>query len=567
MRRDPDRERLRQALAACAEEVFDALDPDDLAALVAGAGSRPELRDEVVERAEAVVRRLAGTADAVGPRECHLLVAACFTWSGTRGGVARNSGHAARKFLRYRRFVDVPLNYLVRTDRVVPDDERTAALLALSLRVRAGLAEAGADQEPELILNMVVPAIVAALGPDRPAGPDAGAALVGAALDVLARGAELAAAHRATRRSTGTGLPVAGNTDFLVRIAAYRVALDERRGAAVPADAVGRAADDLVAVLRRAMNHPAGGPHWRGPGEPDVASAFGHYAGHLGEACGTAAGRRAVKAVHSVLSHRLGLGDKPDHVVVEDFRSAPPPSSATETRPDVEHLVGWLIAALFRGAGPDAREPLLQWLDGKQVPDEARNLALLVRRLRVATAVLDRAPASRPPRPAGVPESRFQALTARLAATVAPADVTDDALAAARLVTLSALPPLWTRRRPAVLLVTSHLRVLLGGHRSAAVQAVLVAAHGVRAPVQFVQKASGPPAEPCCPDAAGGGWSPGGRPREPVHYQEVCPHRPWGEVGWVENYRTLGAAAGATSEAVRRQLERYQGAWRELLWP
>jgi hypothetical protein len=570
MRADPDRERRRAELAACAEEVFDALYPEDLAALVAAEGSRPALRDSVVKRAEKVVDKL---GDENAPPGCHLVIAACFAWHRFRAGVAKNPGHAVKKLMRYRRCAEVPVGVLVRTDRIMPDDERTISLLALSLRVRAGLAEVGADREPELVLNMVVPAIVAALAPVP--GPEA-AALVGIALAVLDRGAELAAELRVARRLSrvpGTDLPVAGNADFLVRIAAYRVAIEEHRGVVVPRplDAVEQASTALADILRKAMTRSGGRFNRRGPDEPDVVTAFNQYAGYLGAACGDDAGRRAASAVHSVLNYRLGLGEPPDETVVADIDSTalrPTYSAEAPSKlPEIEHLVGWLLAALFEGVGPEGRESLLAWLDGKHVPNESKNLSLLVRRLRIAGRVLAQCPESTPPRPVGITASRWQALTASLAAAVDPGGLAEKPSGNARHVMLSVLPPLWTRRRPAVHLVASHLRTLLAQRQSAHLLAMLVATCGVRGPAQFVQRTGIPLPGPCCPEAGGAGWSaPSGGPREPVDDLEVCPHRPWGEVGRVENYHTLGQAAGCSAEATRKHLERYQGPWWELLW-
>ncbi len=570
MTTDVDREHCQAELEACAEEVFDALNPVDLAALLAEAGSRAALRENVVERAVKVSGKL---ANAVRPDERRLLVAACLSWGRSRAGVAKNTGHAVKKFLRYRRCADVPVGALVRTDRIIPNDERATEVLAVSLRVRTGLSETGAVREPDLILNLVIPAIVAALdaGPGRSPGREAD--LVATAHDVFSRGAELAAAHRVARRLArvaSTDLPVAGNVDFVVRIAAYRLAVEERLGkrAFQPLDVLDQAVDDLLDILRKAMTRPTSRWNRRGSDEPDVVAAIDQYARHLGAACGDEAGRRAVSAVHSVLSYRLGLGDGTREIAVKDVDTLIPPlghGGSLSNLPEAEHLVGWLIAALFRGAGPDAREPLLDWLEGKSVPDGSKDLPLLVRRLRVAGRMLNTTPRSHAPRPVGLTASRFQALTTRLAAAVDPGDITGHPQHDAHRVILSALPPLWTGRRPVVLLVTAHLRVLLGAKQSAGLQAALVAGSGVRAPMQFTQKTSALP-DRCCPEAAGEVRSAAGEPREPVHYGEVCPHRPWGEVGWVENYGTLGEASGSSTEAARRQLARYGGPWAELLW-
>lgn len=588
-------EQHRRELGAAADELFDAIYTEDLAALVAKFNSRSKLRDAAVDRAEKVTGKLAGGAEQVTADEYLRLIAATLTWGKSHAGVHQNTGHAAKKFRRNRRFPELPPEILVRIGRIDPDDDdRVIALLARSLRIRKGVTDARSAGEPKLILNAVVPAIVAALaeGPDQPPDLAADVALVGTALDVLERGAELAAAYQASERPTtgvDNALPVIGNADFLVRIAAYHLAIEERRGlvATQLLDELQKAVAELVSILRKAMTRSTGRWGWRTPDEPDVAGAIDQFAEYLGSAArdATTAGRR-VRKVNAVLSHRLHLDEPPDELPVEDpdWITTPLPDVAdhAERLSDVEHLAGWLVAALFRGAGSDAREPLLDWLSGKPLTNRAENLPLLVRRLRVAitvldTTVLDQMPTPRPPRPAGVTPSQFEALTARLAAAVDPGDIGGCTQADARRLTLAALPPLWTRRWPAIQLVARHLRIEQQGHRgpqriepghSGPRKAVLVAAHGVRAPVQFVQPSTRRLPVPCCPDAGTTGRpAPNGRPREPVHYEEICPHRPWGEIGWVENYRSLGDAAGFTEEAARRQLERYRGPWPELLWP
>ncbi|MGH3980523.1 MAG: hypothetical protein ACRDRZ_16240 [Pseudonocardiaceae bacterium] len=567
MSADADRERRRRELTAAAEELFEALYPEDLAALMAKYGVHSALCDAVVDCAGKVADRVARIADPVRPDEYALLSAACLTW-GNEAGVARNPGHAAKKFLRYHRFAQTfgrhqpttqpPLGILIRADRMYPDDEQLIGLLADSLPVRAGVIDARAAGEPELILNAVIPAIVAALRP----GSDGVGSLVGIALAVLERGAGLATHYRVARRPVpvgGTDLPVAGNTDFLVRIAAYRLAVEERLGKVVTLDGLQEAVAHLAGVLRKAMTRSAGRFGWHGPDEPDVATAINQYASYLGSAAEGATLQRAVRRVHSVLSYGLDLDDPPREKPVDDLdgRLAPTPDGAEPA--DVEHLVGWLVFALFDGACKETREGLLKWLTGTMPADCPKYLPWLVRRLRVATRVLDKTPDTRSPRPDEVPPSQLDAVHARLVAAVDPGQIRGCTRDDARLVALDALPPLWTRRRAAILQVASHLRPLIGPRK-----ALLVATHGVRAPVQYVQPSSKPPPVPCCPD---GLVAPGaGRPREPVPAQAICPHRPWGETGWVENYRTVGDAAGYTPEAARRQLERYQGPWPELLW-
>lgn len=575
----------RHGLKGAADDLFDAMYPEDLAALLARYDSRSTLHNTVVDRAGKVADKLAKTDEPVIPDEYVQLIAACLTWGRQHAGVHQNTSHAAQKFSRYRRFPELPPEILVRVGRIDPDDDRVIALLARSLRIRTKVTNARSAGEPELILNMLLPAIVAALAqePDQPSGPAADAALVGTALDVLERGAVLAAEYRVARRPVpGVGdLPIVGNADFLVRIAAYRLAIEERRGFAEsrPLDGLQQAVADLAGILRRAMTRSVSRWGWRGPDEPDVATAFNQFASYLGSAGRDAAAGRRVSAVNTVLNYRLGLDETPDESPVEDpgawLSSLSGGEDIAVRLSDIEYLVGWLLAALFHGAGPDTRQALLEWLNGTELTNQQEHLPLLVRRLRVATARLDVVttrldgePRGRPPRPAEVTPSQCDAMAARLVAAVDPGDINGCTQTDARRLTLDALPSLWTRRRPAILLLAAHLRVLIGPGHSGPRKATLVATHGVRAPVQFVQPSTSPLRVPCCPDTGAAGRSAtGGQPRQPAHYQEICPHRPWGEIGWVENYRTLGDAAGFTAEAVRRQLERYQGPWPELLWP
>lgn len=99
-----DRERRRRELEAAADKLFDALYPEDLAALVARYASLSALRDAVVDRAEKVADKLAKTDDPVTAEEYVLLIAACLTLGKKEAGVAKNTAHAVEKFRRYRRF-------------------------------------------------------------------------------------------------------------------------------------------------------------------------------------------------------------------------------------------------------------------------------------------------------------------------------------------------------------------------------------------------------------------------------------------------------------------------------
>ncbi|MGH3931270.1 MAG: hypothetical protein ACRDTF_14995, partial [Pseudonocardiaceae bacterium] len=449
-------ERQRRELETAADELFDTIYPEDLVALLAKLGSRSKLRDAVVDCAVKVGDKFAKAGDPVTATERLRLIAATLTWGSKHAGVQRNAGHAATKFSRYRRLPELPPELLVRIGRIDPgDDDQASALLARSLRIRKGMTDTRPAGEPELILNMIVPAIVAALaeGPGQPPDPAADAALVGSALDVLERAAQLTAEYRVSRRPTpgvDIALPVLGNADFLVRIAAYRLAIEERRGLVPtqPLDKLHEAVAELTSILRRSMTRSASRWGRRGPDEPDVAVAIDQFAIYLGAAARDAATTaKRVNTVYRVLSHRLHLDDPPDELPIEDLDRIPVPS-LEERLSDIEHLVSWLVAALFRGAGADAREPLLDWLSGRP-PKNSEDLPLLVRRLRVAVRVLDEValgqePTSMQLRPAGITPDQFKKLTSRLATNVDPSDINGCTLADARRLTLAVLPPLWT---------------------------------------------------------------------------------------------------------------------------
>ncbi|MEV0697266.1 hypothetical protein AB0I53_05015 [Saccharopolyspora sp. NPDC050389] len=576
----------RDELVAAAVEVLRTIYASDLHALVHKFGSLSALLDTVVERAWKVAAKLEKTAAPVGPDECGVLAAACLTWGRWHSGVHGNTSNAAAKFRRYRRFPVLPYDILVRVGRVdSDDDDRTIALLARTVRIRRLMTDARPVGEPELLLNVVVPAIVEALVeiPGRQEVSDADATDI--VLDVLEHGARLTAEYRVAglpAPSAGNPLPVAGNADFLVRLAAYRIAIAARRGL-VGDDPLGELAKrvpELAGILNKAMTRPAGSAMRRGPDESDVAVAIDQFAVHLGSSGpgGRAAGKR-VNAVHRVLNHRLHLDENSDQVPVDDLDQRPSPGAPDhgERLSDVEQLAAWFIANLFAGAESAARDPLLAWLRSKQ--DErpkTRDLLVLVRRLRIATDRLSRLAQEKPdelatagpPWPQGITQGQFKDLIAQLAAATDPSAVDGCTLTGVHQFALAALNPLWSERAPVVKALTGQLMAKLtpdarnDDTAKARAKAAIIVRHGARAPMQFVERSTRPRHEPCCP-----GTGRTGSPREPVAADEICPHRQWGETGLVENYSSLGESAGIAPDAARRQLERYQGPWPELLRP
>ncbi|MFI0464554.1 hypothetical protein ACH347_10785 [Saccharopolyspora sp. 5N102] len=573
----------RDELVAAAIEVLSTIYASDLHTLADKFGSQSALLDAAVDRAWKVAGKLAKTPAPVNSVECGVLVASCLTWGRWHSGVHGSTGNAVAKFRRYRRFPVLPYDILVRVGRADSDDDRTIALLARTVRVRRLMADVRPVGEPELLLNVVVPAIVEALveTPGQQEVPNTDA--VGVVLDVLEHGARLKAEYRAAglpTPSAGNTLPVNGNADFLILLAAYRVAITARRGllGADPLGELAKAVPELASILNKAMTRPAGSAARRGPDEADAMVAIDQFAVHLGSA--GPGGRAAVKrvgAVHRVLNHRLRLDENSDQVPVDDLDQRPSPGGRDlgDRLSDVEQLAAWFIANLFAGAEPAARDPLLAWLRSKH--DEypkTGSLPVLVRRLRVATDRLtrmaqeepDELATARPPWPQGISPAQFKDLTAELAAAADPSAVDGCTLPGVHRFALAAFPPLWSDRPRVVKALTGKLVAeLTPGDKEestakARAKAAIIVGHGTRAPMQFVERSTRPQNEPCCP-----GTGRNSSPREPVAADEICPHRPWGETGLVENYRSLGAAADIAPDAARRQLERYQGPWAELL--
>ncbi|MGI9001467.1 MAG: hypothetical protein ACR2GH_07345 [Pseudonocardia sp.] len=558
-------DRLQDALEAAADALFERLDPEDLDDLVAKMGSDATLRAAAVARAAGVLTALAATDRPATADEYTRVIAATLTGHGKSRGVLRRTDRAAESFAWYRRFPTVSPELLTLIGHHYPDDqEQLIPLLDRSLRIRTALIATGAT-EPPFLLDVVVPAVVMVLstGPDIP-----DEAAVEATRAVLGRGTELPTAYRASGRPVpgrDIDLPILGNADFLVRMAAYRVALDDLRNGAGPLDDLDdldAVAKELVEVLRAAMTRSVGSWRKKTNAEPDMIAAFDQFAGHLGAVAGKRSrGARLVRLAFTILSRRIRLPRSPNEVPINVPDWVRTPGDPVGNVAEVNHLVGWLVAGLFEGVGADDNGPLVEWLIGDRPANLAEHLPLLLRRLRVATHRLDAVPDGAPPRPAGVSLRQYRQMVTRLSRAVDPHELEGVRKADGRRVVHLVLPPLWTHRRLAGRLVASHLRPLIGVGHAGPRKALLVATAGSRAPVQFVVRNTDVASGPCCAETE----PPGRTPRTPVEDGVVCPHRPWGEIGLVENYRTLGEDAEFSPEAARRQLERYQGPWRELL--
>ncbi|MCA1670838.1 MAG: hypothetical protein LC799_01080, partial [Actinobacteria bacterium] len=91
---------------------------------------------------------------------------------------------------------------------------------------------------------------------------------------------------------------------------------------------------------------------------------------------------------------------------------------------------------------------------------------------------------------------------------------------------------------------------------------ILVLARGaIRAPVQFFRLDNDTAS--CCHAADCPANDLPGRPAADAML--ICPHRPWGEMGLVDNYRTIRERTDYSAESVRKLLGRYRGPDREWL--
>ena len=247
----------------------------------------------------------------------------------------------------------------------------------------------------------------------------------------------------------------------------------------------------------------------------------------------------------------------------EDETKLPPGADRTGDVGELDLLVRWLVAGLFERAGPALQATILDWLRAERGPDQQRQLPELVGALRVAVfrlAELEKLPGDAPPRPVGLSGRELAEIVARMTAAVRPVGLSGSRLADTLRVADLALPPLWSRRQAAVKLLAAHRRA--ARLRNDTPDRVMVLARAAtRAPVQFFRPDNA--AGPCC-DA---GDRPGsGRPGRPASDEALpCPHRPWGEMGLVDNYRTIRDGTGHSAESVRKLLHRYRGPDREWL--
>ena len=553
-------------LRSVAESLLDRLEPDDVGDVVGRqTSSRDALVDALAHRAALARAALHRGGEPVPAARRGLLVLACLTFNRKSGGVQQRTDRAVEAYRRYSRYPRTSPEDLAMVMARHPNEfDELVPLLERVNQLRDALDAAGAT-DPPFVLDVVLPAVAMALERTGAAtGADDGPA---AARRVLDRGAELADRHRGCgppAPATHLGLPVLGNVDFLLRMAGYRVALDELAGgtatagrpeleatARALADSMYRAMTTVVGRLRRR----------RGTGDPDVLAAFDQYAEDLGAVGGTRKHEgRLVRLAYVLRTRHLRSRRPADTDPESGLPSSPDPTPELD---ELDLLVRSLVAGLFERAAPALHDTILEWLRAEREPDRPHRLPELVSALRVAIArlaELERQPGHSPPSIIGLSGRELTGIVERMSAAVQRSGLSGSRQADTLRVADLALPPLWTRRRPAVRLLAGHRRS--GRHRGDDPDRVLVLARAaVRAPVQFFKPDNA--ADPCCDtdDRPGGDV----RSRPAVDGARACPHRPWGELGLLDNYRTIRADTDYSAEAVRKLLSRYRGPDREWL--
>jgi hypothetical protein len=599
----------KAALASAAAYLLDALDEGDRAELIGKFYSRDELEAAIVDRAQRVIEGLADSDEPVSPDERLRLVASVLTWGWTAHGVHERTDHATEAFLRRRRWTEVPPEVLA---RVSMRDRRLLPLLGRTVTLRAAVERQRPDVEPSIFLVPVVSTVLlgrklalAAAGADdlppdgdelsaepgdlapgaeelAPIPPEALRSCVTDVLQVLDRSAELIRAYYDSDRPSPSealvhGERVLGNADFLLDAAALRLALDQRLTdlrLADPLDALEGELRRLAHLLRSTMRTSS-----RGVDEPDLVRLLPALAKHLGEAATPAAGSTAGAAVRSVHRHltpwlRRVLLEKaggPSMARVREAlcRATQPMRPGDPQGLDIrlserEHVHRWLLWGAFLVPEAEERDRVFDWLMGRRAIDEQDDLWLLVQCMHAVVIVLVRLPPRVPPAPAGLSPRRHDQLMRTLRARERE-QCGPDRFA----VVVDALPDLWTLRHPAVELIREVLSLEIGRDYRSVAKATLVAGSVVHGPAQGVNASRTAEPRDCCRGMLDGEpacATERGRSRlgdricpAPDH-RDVCPERPWPEVGYVESYATLARLAGYRSgDAARQQLTRYEG--------
>lgn len=517
--------------AVAAQAVLAVLDPEVLDRLIDQVGSRGELIERMAAQMVALRVRLAARGESVPAWRAGHLAAATLS---DAPGVQQNVEHAAQRYAKITADPDLPVEVAVLVGRA--HDAETVTLMG---RTHRGLAEVAARRpaEPRTFQRMVVAALAAAGVPD----------VEQRACAVLERGAVFAAGHRAAGGEVPP-LPVFGNADFLVAVAGYRVALDEAGGRSVvdPVAELGAALPELARTLRLGLTRPSRELDRGGVDEPDIAWFLEQTAEYLG---GRSA-RRSVAALDREL-RRARWRPQPSTTLDPRTRRAVGVFETEPSEPSNTELATRIVTTLVRASAAAAAA---QWLHGTRAVDEQQDLAELLAGLWRLRAAL----AARP-----VDDDDMGSVDPVLVAAV-QARLGDVAVGPARQLA-TALPPLWSRREPAIRLLTAHLRV--EGNRSSVARlvAAVVACGPGQAGVAGGIAAHEPVGACVRSDETGRCVSRSDTAALPPAL--VCPARPWTEDGLVESHRTLAQRDGRDDAgSAARTWRTYNGPWADLVW-
>jgi len=516
--------------ADAAAAVLAMLDPEVLERLIDQVGSRGELVEQMATQIVALQVRLAARRVSVPSWRAEHLAAATLS---DAPGVQQNVEHAAQRYAKITADPDLPVEVAVLVGRA--HDAETVTLMGRTYR---GLAEVAAQRpaEPRIFQRMVVAALAAAGVPD-----------VGRrACAVLDRGAAFAAGHRAVGGEVPP-MPVFGSADFLVAVAGYRVALDEAGGRSVvePVAEVGAALPELARLLRLGLTRPSRELDRGGVDEPDSAWFLEQIAEYLG---GHSA-RRCVTALDRGL-RRARWRPQPSTALDPRTRRAVGVVEVEPSEPNVTELAGRIVASLVRAPAAAAAAA---WLRGVRPVDEQDDLDELLNGIWRLRAELATRPVDDDPGP--VDPALVAVVEARLG---------DGVVGPVRRLT-AALPPLWSRRDPAIRLLTAHLRA--AGNRPPVAR--LVAAVVACGPGQAAVAGDVAAHEPgtACVRSEESGRCVARTDAAALPPALVCPARPWPEDGLVESHRTLAQRDGRDDAgSAARTWRTYNGPWADVVW-
>ncbi|GAA3865326.1 hypothetical protein GCM10022243_34390 [Saccharothrix violaceirubra] len=503
--------------------------------------SPDDLVDAMVAAGDRAWRHLDKRGRSVPPERYQALALALLSVRNGPVDVQTNLTNVAAAYDRLLPLGELPLDVAVQCRLTTPE---LAARLVVAYRV-AQVVRARRPGTQPLFVDMVTCAVVGF----------ADAADAADIVDrVLDRANPLAAAYR-YRRSLDPN-PRAGvqggYTDLVGQIAGYRVAVAEARGyrSADVEATVDEYAERVADDLHRGLTRP---PAVGRADEPDSLVTLRGFAGFV--AADHADDGREARTLFRLLAYRLPGEVRPERwkrdvpVAPDEARDRGDlPVPGDDGTPDADLVADAVLAELYADTGAADTAAIDEWLLARRAPDGRDDLLVLVDRVRRVDRLLSR-PGPDKPRPGVVDPRVRQALRDRIA----------DALTLRLRGTEIAqhiLPPLWTEREYVVHFAEARLRVDLPPGTGKLAKAALLANAVVRAPAQPVHRAADPDRRDDC--ACG---TPDRTPPAPA---AVCPHRTWWEAGRVEDYTTLARVSGLASEdAVRNQLARHTGFWRE----